>query len=477
MSGLDVIQHASGRNDPAVKPQAAGLAETSLTTTDATKSAFGKVLGDHREQRGNQDDTAQQSLPGTTGDTETPIADSSGGDNSESASGQPATALVPEYPVDRSTVTEPVPLIPLQAQDNSDPEGTTEQSTVPEQLPQMNAAMPQTSQASLDNAVEASQLQATNEGSTANATRLQPEEIMVAPPHGSAAVAAANTTTNNSLNGIIATRTAKTSDNTIAKTNAVESTATPAAQPLPTTYLVNSTQSDIVPQPQSVNLPAQKIPVSTGVIKSEVPVIATKDGVKQPEILPVASIPGADKRLSAAVLNSPTTPEAVTPVERTVTESGALLRQPASAEQVPMRTAVYNNAPQSVDNTVKMMLGRGVNTATVNLHPAELGAVRINLEMKPDQLQVQIIATQATTRDILEAALPRLREQLETEGFNAVSIDLGGGSLAHSHSDETGSNDSTGEPSIDNHNQPDVQSDASQYQPPMNSRNLVDLFA
>ena len=70
------------------------------------------------------------------------------------------------------------------------------------------------------------------------------------------------------------------------------------------------------------------------------------------------------------------------------------------------------------------MVSRGVGRAAVQLNPAELGAMHINIDLKSDQINVQISVAQSATREVMEAALPRLREQLQAEGYTNITIDL-----------------------------------------------------
>ncbi|OED37919.1 hypothetical protein AB833_21830 [Chromatiales bacterium (ex Bugula neritina AB1)] len=93
--------------------------------------------------------------------------------------------------------------------------------------------------------------------------------------------------------------------------------------------------------------------------------------------------------------------------------------------------AMMNNGTASGDITmsaarnVQWMLDQGVSRATLQLHPAELGSLKINLNVQEEQLSIQITANQSATRETLEMSLPRLREQLTQQGFQDVNIDLG----------------------------------------------------
>ncbi len=74
---------------------------------------------------------------------------------------------------------------------------------------------------------------------------------------------------------------------------------------------------------------------------------------------------------------------------------------------------------------IAIMLKEDVHSATINVKPAELGPLNIQLSIQSDQLNVTISASQALTRETLEASLPRLRDQFSTLGFSQVDVNVG----------------------------------------------------
>ncbi|MGN6598076.1 MAG: flagellar hook-length control protein FliK [Actinomycetes bacterium] len=67
--------------------------------------------------------------------------------------------------------------------------------------------------------------------------------------------------------------------------------------------------------------------------------------------------------------------------------------------------------------------GDGVHRITVQLHPAELGAVQIRVELHGDVLRVHLAGASEATRDVLRAALPDLRQELSS-GTREASVDV-----------------------------------------------------
>ena len=104
------------------------------------------------------------------------------------------------------------------------------------------------------------------------------------------------------------------------------------------------------------------------------------------------------------------------------TLAGSLSSTAAQSAEVAGAHRLVN---ASVRANINWMIEQGLSRATLQLNPAELGALSIKLETIGDQLNVNIHAAQAATRDVLEQTLPRLREHLSQQGFSEVNVTLG----------------------------------------------------
>jgi flagellar hook-length control protein FliK len=60
----------------------------------------------------------------------------------------------------------------------------------------------------------------------------------------------------------------------------------------------------------------------------------------------------------------------------------------------------------------------------LDLEPGDLGSIRIELELRKGEIEASIKATQASTRDLLQESLPRLREALERNGMDVASLSV-----------------------------------------------------
>jgi flagellar hook-length control protein FliK len=63
------------------------------------------------------------------------------------------------------------------------------------------------------------------------------------------------------------------------------------------------------------------------------------------------------------------------------------------------------------------MVSNGIQQAEIRLDPPELGHLTVKIQIQGDQTQVQFHVAQSQTRDIVEQAMPRLRDMLAQEGL------------------------------------------------------------
>ena len=89
--------------------------------------------------------------------------------------------------------------------------------------------------------------------------------------------------------------------------------------------------------------------------------------------------------------------------------------------QVPVGQPGWDSA---VGERIQWMVSRNVQQAEIRLTPPELGPMEIKISLQNDQTQVQFVANHATTRDALEAAIPRLRELFGEINLNLANVDV-----------------------------------------------------
>jgi flagellar hook-length control protein FliK len=68
------------------------------------------------------------------------------------------------------------------------------------------------------------------------------------------------------------------------------------------------------------------------------------------------------------------------------------------------------------------MAGSGVHTATMQLHPAELGSIHVQLSVDGDSTSVQIQAQNKDTSELVEKMMPRLHSGMENQGLKLEEV-------------------------------------------------------
>lgn len=88
---------------------------------------------------------------------------------------------------------------------------------------------------------------------------------------------------------------------------------------------------------------------------------------------------------------------------------------------LPMQQSGWD---QAMGERVVWMARSNIQQAQIQLNPRELGPIEIKISVQNDQTHVNFVAHHATTRDAIEAALPRLREMLGEQGLNLGQADV-----------------------------------------------------
>lgn len=98
---------------------------------------------------------------------------------------------------------------------------------------------------------------------------------------------------------------------------------------------------------------------------------------------------------------------------------------------------------QKMTEQVSFMLKGGFQKAEIKLNPAHLGPMEIKLAINDDQASVNFVAHHAPVRDVIDSAIPRLREMLEQQGLNLADVDVSTKSQQQNE-DGTGESNSAG---------------------------------
>ncbi|EKZ6147840.1 flagellar hook-length control protein FliK [Klebsiella aerogenes] len=176
---------------------------------------------------------------------------------------------------------------------------------------------------------------------------------------------------------------------------------------------------------------------------------ATQHVANLPEGEPAAKPqPGTDplsgQNLPSPVVQTATTPQhdmAERPAENTPSQPAAVAFSAASPSQSATPASALVTAPptpqlnaqlgspewqQALSQQVLMFHRNGQQSAELRLHPQELGALQITLQLDDKQAQLHIASAHGQVRAAVEAAMPQLRHALAESGINLGQSSVGG---------------------------------------------------
>ncbi|MBN2886767.1 MAG: flagellar hook-length control protein FliK, partial [Chromatiaceae bacterium] len=82
-----------------------------------------------------------------------------------------------------------------------------------------------------------------------------------------------------------------------------------------------------------------------------------------------------------------------------------------------LRELLQPGGAQRLAEQIQWMARAGEDMAELKLHPPSLGALDVRIAMEGDKTHVQFFSASPVVREVLEAALPRLREALGQENL------------------------------------------------------------
>jgi flagellar hook-length control protein FliK len=128
---------------------------------------------------------------------------------------------------------------------------------------------------------------------------------------------------------------------------------------------------------------------------------------------------------------------------------------PTSPLAIPLTSPLSLRQPQwtqDMGNRMQMMVSQRMKEVEVKLDPVELGPVRIHLKMdEENKAHVTLSAQHGLTRDMLENALPRLRDMLAQQGVDigSATVDSGAGQQASDQQQQSSGQNKTADLSND----------------------------
>lgn len=93
-------------------------------------------------------------------------------------------------------------------------------------------------------------------------------------------------------------------------------------------------------------------------------------------------------------------------------------------EAMASRESEAGRIANQIMESMKINLKNEVSSLEMNLHPASLGSVRVNLTSQNGQITAQFIAQNETVRAAIESQVVQLTNQLEDQGIKVESVEV-----------------------------------------------------
>jgi hypothetical protein len=122
--------------------------------------------------------------------------------------------------------------------------------------------------------------------------------------------------------------------------------------------------------------------------------------------------------------------------QKTLTESAS------NRPSLPLHTTMSgqdlaDKMNQAIGKRLLEAIEKGDWQLKINLKPAELGHIEVDLRMRDNALEAKFTASQMIARDLLESGLGRLKDTLQQSGMDVASIRVNDGSNARNGGDST----------------------------------------
>nr|BCB97575.1 flagellar hook-length control protein FliK [Shewanella vesiculosa] len=115
-----------------------------------------------------------------------------------------------------------------------------------------------------------------------------------------------------------------------------------------------------------------------------------------------------------------------TPIHKSDVPQFQLSLKPQGDHGAQMQEMIQRFSPVMKQQLIAMV-SNGIQQAEIRLDPPELGHLTVKIQIHGDQTQVQFHVAQSQTRDIVEQAMPRLRDMLAQEGLQLTDSQVSQG--------------------------------------------------
>ncbi|MFK7890290.1 MAG: flagellar hook-length control protein FliK [Granulosicoccus sp.] len=119
-------------------------------------------------------------------------------------------------------------------------------------------------------------------------------------------------------------------------------------------------------------------------------------------------------------------------IARGLPEAGMMMTAPTTV------SLLGENAGNDIAGNIRWMKSEGLKSAVINVSPSGMGPISVKIGIEDETMNVSFVALQGATRDALDSALPRLRDQLLSQGNESVRVDVSDGRTGQNRSDADG---------------------------------------
>ena len=103
---------------------------------------------------------------------------------------------------------------------------------------------------------------------------------------------------------------------------------------------------------------------------------------------------------------------------------GTATQAAATQTQMAPLSLGQNAWESNLGSRLQMMVGQNIQTAEIRLDPPELGALEVKIKVSNDVASVSITAANASVREALETAVPKLREMFAESGVSLGDVNV-----------------------------------------------------
>ena len=122
----------------------------------------------------------------------------------------------------------------------------------------------------------------------------------------------------------------------------------------------------------------------------------------------------------------------------TINELNPINQTRSPVSELMIKTPVMDKQWKAeFNNHISFISKSGGGNAIIKLNPAHLGPVEASIRVVNEVATIQIAASHITTRDAMDAAIPRLKEMLEEQGFSKVNVDISEKGFSHNSSQQS----------------------------------------